>query len=112
VILYSLPESPDILDESVTAMLDPAGWDMVLKNRLLAIKQKSASKENKLTPEEMAAECKKVVSEGKDLRSSNANRGLMGLYSSFDALVLERFVGTHKFKHLLKNESKEVYVEN
>jgi hypothetical protein len=60
----------------------------------------------------MADECKKIVNEGKDLRSLNANRGLMGLYSSFDSLVLERFVGTQKFRHLLKNDSKDVYVEN
>jgi len=112
VILYSLPESPDIIEESIPGMLDKTGWDMVLKNRLLSIKQKSASKESKMTPEEMADECKKVVNEGKDLRSSNSNRGLMGLYSSFDSLVLERFVGTQKFKHLLNNDSKDVYIEN
>ena len=112
VILYSLPESPDIIEESIPGMLDKTGWDMVLKNRLLSIKQKSASKESKMTPEEMADECKKVVNEGKDLRSSNSNRGLMGLYSSFDSLALERFVGTQKFKHLLNNDSKDVYIEN
>jgi len=94
VILYSLPESPDIIEESIPGMLDPSGWDIVLKNRLISIKQKTTSKESKMKPEELAEECKKIVSEGKDLRSSSANRGLMGLFSTFDSLVLERFVGT------------------
>ena len=65
-----------------------------------------------MTPEETAEECKKVVKEGKDLKTASANRGLMGLYSSFDGLVLERFVGTLKFKKMLNNSSREVYTEN
>jgi len=105
VVLYSLPESPDITDDSIPSMLDTAGWDMIVKTRLTAIKAKAASKESKLTTDEVAIECKKVVKEGRD----KTNRALMGLFSSFDGLVLERFVGTEKFRKLLSNEAKEVY---
>ncbi len=93
-------------------MLDIAGWDIMLKTRLLDIKSQAASKETKMTPEETAETCKKIVREGKDLKTASANRGLMGLYSSFDGLVLERFVGTAKFKKLLSSESREVYTEH
>lgn len=111
VIMYSLPESPDILDDSIPGMLDISAWDSILKHRLLSIKQSAASQDKKLSPEETAAECKKVIKEGKDLNTASANRGLMGLYSSFDGLVLERFVGTAKFKKLLSSEAKDVYTE-
>ena len=111
VILYSLPESPDILEESIPEMMDIAGWDMILKHRLIKIKQRASSKDSKMTPEETAAECKQAIKEGRDLKDLNANRSLVCLYSSFDKLVMERFVGTHKYKQLISNESKDVYVE-
>ena len=51
------------------------------------------------------------MKEGRDLKDQNANRSLVCLYSGFDKLVMERFVGTQKYKQLISNESKDVYVE-
>lgn len=112
LILYSLPESPDILDESLPGMLEVSNFDSIVKNRLIKIKQQASSKEKKLTPEEVEAECKKVLREGKDLKTANSNRGIMGLYSRYDALVMERLMGTDLFKKMLSADFKEVYTEN
>ena len=50
--------------------------------------------------------CKQVVREG---RTANGQRSIVGLYSKFDNLVLERFAGTAGYKKMLAEEAKDVY---
>ena len=64
-----------------------------------------------MTPEETAMECKKIIKEGRDLQTAHTGRSLVCLFSKFDGLVLERFVGTAKYKSLIDNEAKDVFVE-
>ena len=45
----------------------------------------------------------------KEGRLSNHERSIVGLFSKFDNLVLERMVGTANYKNMLANESKDVY---
>ena len=68
MILYSLPESPDTIDDNVTEMLNVDYWETILKHRLNALKQRAASKEEPMTGEELALKCKQVLREG---RTSN-----------------------------------------
>ena len=54
----------------------------------------------------MAEKCKQVLREG---RTANAQRSIVGLFTKFDGLVLERMVGTATFKSLLEHESKDAF---
>lgn len=59
-----------------------------------------------MTAEELVLECKKVVSEG---RQQNKNRSIVGLFSKFDDLVMERLVGTLNYKSMLTNEARDSF---
>ena len=59
-----------------------------------------------MTAEELVLECKKVVSEG---RQQNKNRLIVGLFSKFDDLVMERLVGTLNYKSMLTNEARDSF---
>ena len=105
MILYAIPESPDIIEFSFKQIMKLENWDMILKHRLNKLRARAnitefgnkdkANKDEKLTKEEMAEECKKVIKEG---RINNTQRSIVGLYSKFDSIVLERMVGTSLFK--------------
>ena len=103
MVLYAIPESPDIIDHSFKEILATENWDMILKHRLNKLRARAnineassrANKEDKLTTEQMAEECKKVIREG---RVYNSQRSIVGLFSKFDGIVLERLVGTALFK--------------
>ena len=51
VVLYSLPESPDTLEDNLTEMMNLGYWDTILKHRLNGLKQRAASKEEAMTSE-------------------------------------------------------------
>jgi len=103
LVLYAIPESPDIIDYSFKEIMATDNWDMVLKHRLNKLRARAnineessrANKEDKLTTEQLAEECKKVIREG---RVHNPQRSIVGLFSKFDGIVLERMVGTALFK--------------
>jgi len=65
-----------------------------------------ASKDEVLTGDQITEQCKIVIKEG---RISNHERSIVGLFSKFDSLVLERMVGTANYKNMLTNEAKDVY---
>ena len=49
VILYSIPESPDIIESSIPDMMQLDQWPMILKHRLNRLKLQATSKENKMS---------------------------------------------------------------
>ena len=71
VVLYSIPESPDTLEDNLPEMLNKAYWDTILKHRLNNLKQRAAGshREDKnseaLTSDQMVEKCKQVVREGR-----------------------------------------------
>lgn len=58
LVLYSIPESPDIIDDNFREMLDLSYWETILKHRLNQLKQLAASKEEPMTGEQLAEKCK------------------------------------------------------
>ena len=105
MILYSIPESPDTI-EDLPEMLKASYWETILKHRLNRLKQRAASKDEGLTGEQVAEQCKIVLKEG---RLSNSSRSIVGLFTKYDSLVLERMVGTANYRSMLANESKDVF---
>ena len=105
VVLYAIPESPDTI-EDLPEMLNAAYWETILKHRLNQVKQMAASKEDGLTSEQVSDKCKAILKEG---RLSNSERSIVGLFSKYDALVLERMVGTVNYRSMLTNESKDAF---
>lgn len=47
-----------------------------------------------------------MIREGK---SANVSRSIVGLFTKFDNLVLERMVGTANYKSMLSVESKDAF---
>ena len=105
LVLYAVPESPDII-EAIPEFMQLQMWDKIQEHRLRQIKQKCNAKDSKMTAEELVLECKKVVSEG---RQQNKNRSIVGLFSKFDDLVMERLVGTLNYKSMLTNEARDSF---
>ena len=58
VILYSIPESPDTIEDNLPEMLNVDYWDTILKHRLNALKLRAASKDERISGEELAVRCK------------------------------------------------------
>lgn len=112
LVLYSLPESPDIIDDTFSEILDnQSAWDTIVKHRLTRLKQEASSSKKEegrkqLTQEQLAEECKKVLAENK---ASHRQRSIVGLFTKFDGLVLERMVGTANFKTLLTQDSRDAF---
>ena len=106
VILYSIPESPDTIDDNLPEMLNADYWETIMKHRLNKLKQKAASKDEPMTTDEVAEQCKVILREG---RNSNSQRSIVGLFTKFDSLVLERMVGTANFRALITNEAKDAF---
>jgi len=59
-----------------------------------------------MSHDQLVRECKKVIREGK---TQNMNRSIVGLFSCFDSLVLERMVGTQSYRKLIKSEAKDSF---
>jgi hypothetical protein len=57
-----------------------------------------------LTTDKLVDACKKVVHEG---TVQNKFRSIVGLFSSFDEMALERLVGTLIYKQLVNAQSKD-----
>lgn len=60
LVLYAIPESPDIID-SIEDMMRVEAWDKILEHRLRILKTKAGSKNSEITSEKLVDECKKVV---------------------------------------------------
>ena len=57
-----------------------------------------------MTTDKLVDACKKVVNEG---IVQNKQRSIVGLFSSFDEVALERLVGTLTYKQMVNPQSKD-----
>lgn len=87
-------------------MLNLPYWETILKHRLNKLKQQAASKDDGMSADQLADKCRQVIREGK---SANVSRSIVGLFTKFDNLVLERMVGTADFKQMLTHASKDAF---
>lgn len=62
-MLYSVPESPDII-EAIEDIMDVSQWNKILEHRLRILKTKAGSKDSELKSDQLVDECKKVINEG------------------------------------------------
>ena len=112
LVLYSLPESPDILapDQCLGLSLMSAdksrGWDTIVKGRLNLIKMASGKEERAMSVDMKVKLSKEVIAEGKQVLTS---RSVVGLFNQFDGLTLERFVGTLAHKDMLNSKLKDSF---
>ena len=115
MILYAMPESPDIIEHSFKEIMQLSNWDMILKQRLNQQNKLLSKEAAEATTKEQAdkgskqnrvEECKKIIKEGKVY---NTQRSIVGLFSKFDSIVLERMVGTTQYRQLLTHETKDSF---
>lgn len=98
IVLYSLPESPDTFTDALCDITQSDNWKSILKLRLnLAKTSKDKSEKEKLS------ETQQILSE------HHTEKSIVGLFSKFDKLSLERIVGTANYKKLIKSEAKDTY---
>ena len=80
LVLYSLPESPDIIESSIAeamAKTDNHGWNLIVKHRLNKIKLASGKADRRqITVEEKIEISKKILAEGKF-----NSRSIVGLFN-------------------------------
>lgn len=101
--MYSVPESPDII-EAINEIMDVESWDKILEHRLRLLKIKAGAKDSDLRSDQLVDECKKVIREG---TVQNKNRSIVGIFSSYDELNMERLVGTLGYRNLLTTQTKD-----
>lgn len=86
IVLYSLPESPDIIETSVGTAMAPRnnkGYDKIIKHRLNKVKHASGKDESTaLNVDQKIEMSKAIMAEGKMFANS---RSIVGLFSQFDA---------------------------
>lgn len=98
VVLYGLPESPDTLTDCLGELFNSDNWKPLLKSRLNQIKlHKEKSHDSKL------AETKALLQE------KHTEKSLVGLFSKYDKLALERVVGSVQFKKMIGIEAKDAF---
>ena len=85
-------------------MMDVQAWDKILEHRLRLLKTKAGAKDSELKSDQLVDECKKVIREG---TQQNKNRSIVGIFSAFDELTMERLVGTLGYKNLLTTMTKD-----
>ena len=105
MILYAIPESPDVI-EAIEDMMNLEFWDKILQHRLRVLKTQAGKKDSTLSDAKLVDECKKVIKEGE---IQNKNRSVVGLFSQYDGAVLERLVGTLKFKTMLTTQTRDSF---
>ena len=81
--MYGLPESPDSLMDCLATLFDSDNWRPLLKSRLNMVKMHIEYSDEK-----------KMEETRKLLQEKHTAKSLVGLFSKYDKLVLERMVGT------------------
>ena len=82
-MLYGLPESPDTLMDCLGNLFDSENWKPLLKSRLNMVKMHI-----EYTDEQKIEETRKLLQE------KHTQKSLVGLFSKYDKLALERMAGT------------------
>lgn len=106
VILYSLPESQDTFTDVLCPLTNESNFDAIMKVRLNLLKNTLSKKhrDGAQIEELMAKETHSLMRERKVCAMSKA---LVGLFSKYDNLQLERVVGTAAYRKMIKNEAKD-----
>lgn len=94
IVLYALPESPDTLTDALLPLTEDARFEAVMKVRLNLLKNtlsKGKGKSSEVIETELA---KETVALSKERKVSSMSKAVVGLFSKFDTLQLERVVGT------------------
>ena len=86
VVMYALPESPDTFTDVLCEITNAENWKIIMKLRVNKLKGTKESDEDNV-----AEETRKLM------RERTAERSIVGLFSKFDKLQLERIVGTAKY---------------
>jgi hypothetical protein len=60
LILYAVPESPDII-EAIEDIMKIGAWDKILEHRIRQLKTKANAKNGTMSSETLVDECKKAV---------------------------------------------------
>ena len=97
--MYGLPESPDTFTDVLCPITHSDNWPVIRKLRLNLIK--NAGKERK--EEDLVEETKVIMREKHEVKS------VVGLFSKWDGLGLERMVGSANYKRMIKNEAKDSF---
>jgi hypothetical protein len=96
--MYGLPESPDSLMDCLATLFDSDNWRPLLKSRLNMVKMHIEYSDEK-----------KLEESRKLLQEKHTQKSLVGLFSKYDKLVLERMVGTQMFRKIIQQEAKDSY---
>lgn len=100
IVLYSLPESPDTFTDALCDTLDPQNYKPIIKMRLNMAKLKKDSEKNE---EELVEEARMIMKE------KNSERSIVGMFSKFDKLQLERIVGSSNYLKMISSEAKDSF---
>lgn len=98
VVLYGLPESPDTLTDCISDLFNSDNWKPLLKTRLNSVKHHKEK-----THDQKLEETKALLQE------RHTEKSLVGLFSKYDKLALERLVGTVQYKKMIAVEAKDVF---
>jgi hypothetical protein len=102
VVMYGLPESPDTFTDVLCEITNESGWEAVMKLRLNLIKNSGKG----VDEETIVKETQKLI---KERKTASMTKSIVGLFSKFDGLVLERVVGTALYKKMITNEAKDSF---
>lgn len=98
VVMYSLPESPDTFTDVLCEITNSENWKVIMKLRVNQAKMaKDKEEEDKLE------EARSIM------RERHQDRSVVGLFSKFDKLQLERIVGTAAHAKMISNEAKDSF---
>lgn len=100
VVLYGLPESPDTFTDALCEILNPENWKIMLKLRLNKAKMAKDAEKNE---GQMIEEARSIMKE------KHTDRSIVGLFSKFDKMQLERLVGTMNYQKMINNEAKDSF---
>lgn len=100
IVLYGLPESPDTFTDVLCEITNSDNWKVIMKLRLNKAKM---SKEGKEDQEKIMEEARSIMKE------KHQDKSIVGLFSKFDKLQLERLVGTANYMKMISNEAKDSF---
>ena len=102
VVMYGVPESVDTFMDVIGEITKEKGWEDVMKVRVNMLKNAKKDKGE----DYIVKETEKLM---KEKRIASMSKSIVGLFSKYDGLALERIVGTQNFKKMLTTEAKDSF---
>ena len=102
VVLYGLPESPDTFTDVLCEITSEDNWDAIMKVRINLIKNQGKTFDEETT----LKETQNLIREKK---TASMTKSVVGLFSKFDKLQLERIAGTAAYKKMITSEAKDSF---